>query len=85
VADDETLCQRVESQLFRDRHIPKGNLNINCEHGMVILRGELDSPADIARLEERVRRIPGVRGVQNLLHTHGTPAPNKVRSHIPAT
>ena len=80
VTDDETLRQRVESHLFRDRHIPKGDMNINCEHGMVILRGELDSPLEIAQLEERVRHMPGVRGVQNLLHTHGTPAPNKQRS-----
>jgi hypothetical protein len=78
--DDETLCRRVESQLFRDRHVRKGDLNINCEYGVVILRGELDSPADIADVEKRVRRIPGVRGVQNLLHPHGTPAPNKERS-----
>jgi osmotically-inducible protein OsmY len=82
VPDDETLCQRVESQLFRDRHIPKGNLNISCEHGMVILRGELDSIADIGRIEERVRRVSGVRGVQNLLHPVGTPAPNKERSRL---
>jgi BON domain len=80
MADDETLRQRIESQLFRDRHIPKGDLNINCEHGMVILRGELDSPMEIAQLEDRVRRMSGVRGVQNLLHPHGTPAPNKQRS-----
>lgn len=80
VTDDETLRQRVESQLFRDRHIPKGDLNINCEHGMVILRGELDSAIEIAQLEERVRHMTGVRGVQNLLHLHGTPAPNKQRS-----
>src|SRR5438067_10563763 len=80
VADDETLRQRVESQLFRDRHVPKGNMNINCEHGTVILRGEVESAADIAEIEERVQRIPGIRGVQNLLHPHGTPAPNKERS-----
>lgn len=80
VADDETLRQRVESQLFRDRHIPKGDLNISCEHGMVILRGELDSQLEIMQLEQRVQRIHGVRGVQNLLHPHGTPAPNKQRS-----
>jgi osmotically-inducible protein OsmY len=80
VADDETLRQRVESQLFRDRHVPKGDMNINCEHGTVILRGEVDSFSESADLEERVRRIPGVRGVQNLLHPHGTPAPNKARS-----
>jgi BON domain len=80
MTDDETLRQRVESQLFRDRHIPKGHLNINAEHGLVILRGELDSPIEIAQLEDRVRHVPGVRGVQNLLHPHGTPAPNKQRS-----
>ena len=80
MTDDETLRQRVESQLFRDRHIPKGDLNINCEHGMVILRGELDSQLEIAQLQERVGRMTGVRGVQNLLHTRGTPAPNKQRS-----
>jgi hypothetical protein len=84
MTDDETLRQRVESQLFRDRHIPKGHLNISAEHGMVILRGELDSPIEIAQLEERVRHISGVRGVQNLLHQHGTPAPNKQRSFTAA-
>ena len=82
VPDDETLCQKVESQLFRDRQIPKGDLNISCEHGMVILRGQLDSIGDIARIEDRVRRVAGVRGVQNLLHPTGTPAPNKERSRI---
>ena len=75
-----TVPARVESRLFRDRHFPKGHLNINCEHGMVILRGELDSPLEMVQLEERVRRVPGVRGVQNLVHPHGTPAPNKQRS-----
>jgi BON domain-containing protein len=82
VPDDETLRQRVESQLFRDRHIPKGELNVGCEHGMVILRGALDNPVEYTNIEERIRRIPGVRGVQNLLHPHGTPAPNKERSRM---
>jgi hypothetical protein len=80
VADDETLRQRVESQLFRDRHIPKGNLNISCEHGTVILRGELATQAEIEHIAERVGRVNGVRRVQNLLHPPGTPAPNKQRS-----
>ena len=82
ITDDETLRQRVESQLFRDRHIPKGDLNINAEHGMVILRGQLENPIEIQQLEERVRHMQGVRGVQNLLHQRGTPAPNKHRSWI---
>lgn len=82
ITDDETLRQRVESQLFRDRHVPKGDLNINAEHGMVILRGELESLIEIQQLEERVREMPGVRGVHNLLHPRGTPAPNKQRSWV---
>jgi hypothetical protein len=82
VIDDETLRQRVESQLFRDPRVHKGDMNINCEHGTVILRGEVDTISDIEDLEERVWRIPGVRGVQNLLHPRGTPAPNKARSRI---
>jgi BON domain len=82
VPDDETLRQRVESQLFRDRHVPKGDLNITCEHGTVILRGELDTPAEILSLESRVASVAGVRNVHNLLHPHGTPAPNKERSRL---
>jgi hypothetical protein len=82
VVDDETLRQRVESQLFRDRHVPKAEMNITAEHGTVILRGELDSPEDITRLETRVRHMPGVRGVHNLLHPRGTDAPNKERSRM---
>jgi hypothetical protein len=82
VPDDETLCQRVESQLFRDRHIPKGHLNISCEHGRVILRGELDSVTEIHYIEERVRRVTGVRAVHSLLHPIGTDAPNKERSRL---
>jgi hypothetical protein len=81
-ADDETLRQRVESELFRDRDIPRGRLNITAEHGTIILRGELEAIDDIAHLEDVVRRMPGVRGVQNLLHPQGTPAPNKERSRM---
>jgi BON domain len=80
--DDETLRQRVESQLFRDRHIPKGNLNITAEHGTITLRGQLESVDEITHLEDRVRHIHGVRGIENLVHPRGTPAPNKERSRM---
>src|SRR5438874_6550978 len=77
VADDETLCQRVESQLFRDRHIPKGNLNINCEHGLVLLPGGLEPTKELVRLETVVRHRAGIQGGRALWRPHGTPAPNK--------
>lgn len=77
-ANDETLTQRVESEIFRDPKWPKGEINIQTDHGIVSLRGELSSRGDIERLEAAVRKVPGVRDVENLLHLPNTPAPNKL-------
>ena len=66
--NDATLAQRVESVLFRDPAVPKGKLNIGVEEGVVVLRGEVDEPEQIAALERAARDVAGVRGVENLLH-----------------
>ena len=75
--DDITLTRRVESEVFRDADVPKGDININAEEGVVVLRGQVQHPEQIARLEARVRKVHGVRDVDNLLHLPDTPAPNK--------
>jgi osmotically-inducible protein OsmY len=76
VASEEMLADRVRSELFRDSDVPKGAVNINVERdGVVVLRGEVVRPDQVEDLEERVRSIPGVRDVENLLHQRGTPAP----------
>ena len=69
--DDATLVDRVESIVFRDRDVPKGQINVNAENGVVFLRGEVSEPELVTALETRVRKVRGVRGVQNLLHTPG--------------
>jgi hypothetical protein len=74
--DDTTLAHKVESVLFRDPHVPKGRISINAEGGTVFLRGQLESPDLIEKLERAVRRIAGVRDVDNLLHLPGTPTPH---------
>lgn len=75
VASEETLADRVRSELFRDAEVPKGSLLINVERErVVVLRGEVKRPEMIRDLEGRVRAIPGVRDIENLLHTPGTPA-----------
>ena len=76
--NDPTLAQKVESILFRDPAVPKGRLNINVVDGVVVLRGEVEHPDQIAALEREVRQIPGVRDVENYLHLPHTPAPNKL-------
>jgi hypothetical protein len=81
VTDDSMLEDRVQSMVLRDRDIPKGQLAITVEHGLVVLRGELDRQDQIREIEARVRDVPGVHDVENLLHLRGTPAPNKVAAH----
>ena len=73
--DDVTLARKVETEIFRDVEVPKGQINVNAENGKVVLRGEVEKPALIKDLEKRTRKVQGVREVENLLHTPGaTPA-----------
>lgn len=74
--EDAGLAQKVQTELFRDPDVPKGRINVNVEHGIVVLRGEVDRPEQVRELEERARGIPGVKGVESLLHMVNTPAPN---------
>lgn len=75
--DDVTLAQKVSSELFVDPEIPKDRININVEDGVIVLRGEVDAPKDVKKIERLVKKIDGVEDVDNLLHLVGTPAPNK--------
>jgi hypothetical protein len=71
--NDATLVQKVESEVFRDPAIPKGQINVNAENGVVFLRGEVDSPALVDLLERKTGEVKGVRTVENLLRVAEEP------------
>jgi hypothetical protein len=73
--DDVTLARKVETEIFRSPDVPKGEINVNAVDGVVYLRGQVERPELIRDLEDQARKVQGVRDVQNLLHTPGTPAP----------
>jgi hypothetical protein len=75
--DDVTLTRKVETEIFRDADVPKGQINVNAENGKIYLRGEVGQPEMIKDLEERTRKVQGVTDVENLLHLPGTKAPTK--------
>jgi hypothetical protein len=79
-ADDLTLRDRVESEVFRNADVPKGQINVDVESGVVTIRGQVDNAFQIASVEKAVLNVPGVVGVENLLHIDGTPAPNKAQA-----
>jgi osmotically-inducible protein OsmY len=83
--NDPALQAKVESELFRPADAPKGQVSVNVEHGVVWLRGEVESPELIRSLGERAGQVEGVRGVENLLHGPGTPAPHKDEPREQAT
>jgi BON domain-containing protein len=78
--DDLTLRDRVESDVFRDPDLPKGKINFDVENGIVTIRGAVDNAFQIATIEKAVFKVPGVVGVENMLHVAGTPAPNKAEA-----
>jgi osmotically-inducible protein OsmY len=73
--NDPALARKVETEIFRDPDVPKGNINVQAHDGVVELRGEVPRAELIDELVERTRKIPEVREVENLLHVPGTPAP----------
>jgi osmotically-inducible protein OsmY len=75
--NDPALQSKVESEVFRAANAPKDKVSVNVENGIAYLRGELDDREAINRLVGTVGNVEGIRGVENLLHTPGEPAPMK--------
>jgi osmotically-inducible protein OsmY len=66
--NDPALAQKVASEVFQDKDIPKDKLNVNVENGVVYLRGELPDRGLMDKLVARARQVEGVQGVENLTH-----------------
>ena len=69
---DPALAAKVSSEVLGD--FP--GININVEHGVVVLRGQLEDADRIAELEQGVRKVTGVVDVRNLVHLPGETPPN---------
>jgi osmotically-inducible protein OsmY len=74
--DDVTLARKVESEIFRDADAPKGQVSVDVQNGVANLRGEVTDEGWIAKLADEAKKVDGVKGVNNLLHGPGTPAPS---------
>jgi osmotically-inducible protein OsmY len=75
--NDPALTRKVESEIFRDDSLPKGNISVNAEYGVIYLRGEVESTDLREELTTRTRAVDGVRAVENLTHLPGEAAPAK--------
>ncbi len=73
--DDTTLARKVETELFRNPEVPKGDVNVNVQRGVVQLRGAVPTQEMLDALVERTRAVHGVLEVESLLHLPSDPAP----------
>lgn len=73
--NDETLKDKIESEVLARGAHRKGQINVNVASGIVWLRGTCRTPEEISEIEQEVRKVTGVLDVHNLLHLPGTPAP----------
>jgi osmotically-inducible protein OsmY len=78
--DDRTLADKVRSEAFRDVSVTPHEVNVGVVDGIVTLRGELHSRSAIEGLVDRVHAVPGVHGVECLVHLPGEPAPHNGRA-----
>jgi osmotically-inducible protein OsmY len=76
-ADDVTLARKVETEIFRAPDAPKGDVSVDVQRGVAHLRGEVADEQWITRFGEEAEKVDGVKGVENLLHQPGTPAPDR--------
>jgi osmotically-inducible protein OsmY len=73
--DDVGLARKVETEIFRDAEAPKGDVSVDVQAGVAYLRGTVDDEQWIARLGDDAKKVDGIKGVNNLLHEPGKPAP----------
>jgi osmotically-inducible protein OsmY len=72
--DDVTLARKVETEIFRDADVPKGQIVVNVQEGVVQLRGEVPDMQMLEAIVAKAADVGGIRDVENLLHLPGVPA-----------
>ena len=70
---DLSITQQVRRAVFADKDLSANahNVKIVTKNGVVTLRGPVDSAAEKATVAEKVKRVAGVRGVDNQLDVAG--------------
>jgi hypothetical protein len=67
------IAREVESTIFRDIEVQRGQIDVKVASGIVRLQGEVRTRDLINELEARAVRVPQVRRVENLLRTPAPP------------
>lgn len=75
-SDDRALEVHLH-QVLEELDVATSDVSVESVEGLVRVRGQVASEADIARVVRAINGVPGVHGVESLMHLPGEPAPNK--------
>jgi len=75
-SDDRALEVHLH-QVLAEIDVATSDVSVESVEGVVRVRGQVASEADIARVVRAINGVPGVQGVESLMHLPGEPAPNK--------
>lgn len=67
IPPDGQLEDRIKSMMFRDPLVPKRDISIVADRGIITLGGHVRTARMAEEIERRTRAIPDVTGVRNLL------------------
>jgi osmotically-inducible protein OsmY len=75
--NDQTLVDKVRSEVLGREDWRRYTINVDVARGVVTLRGQVDTPEEIHRLEDEVAKVTGVAEVVNLSHLPDTAPPKE--------
>ncbi|MBB2926419.1 BON domain-containing protein [Paraburkholderia silvatlantica] len=64
---DRALRRKVYSAIGKDKSINAGNISVRAKSGAVTLTGTVSDPAQVGKVEEIAKGVPGVTSVTNKL------------------
>jgi osmotically-inducible protein OsmY len=65
--DDKDISRDIESSLFYDDRVRSYEVKCDVSSGNVTITGEVEDDSLLRLIEDRVRAVPGVRGITNNL------------------
>ena len=64
---DTELATRAVRAVEADTLLPEDSVRITVRHGHLLLEGRVDWPYQKQEIESRLHRLPGVRGIRNVI------------------
>lgn len=79
---DDAIAGRVANLLDWDVAIPKGAIKVKVEGGLVTLSGDVEWAFQRVAAERGIRRLPGVRGLSNMVMIKPRVAASDIKRRI---